>query len=149
MPSYLLFCCIYFNAWCITCCPKRECVICTLPHFGILLFFYSSTSSFFLFWFFVALISRVAFFLLCSRTRYVALDLPRLAPRNNIPTTYQVCIIWATYVYDSTVVAVDCCHSPWATTCHRPGGGERVEAQPRPTLPRLIASKHRSHVGYV
>ena len=24
MPSYLLFCCIYFNAWCITCCPKRE-----------------------------------------------------------------------------------------------------------------------------
>ena len=23
MPSYL-FCCIYFNAWCITCCPKRE-----------------------------------------------------------------------------------------------------------------------------
>ena len=23
MPSYLL-CCIYFNAWCITCCPKRE-----------------------------------------------------------------------------------------------------------------------------
>ena len=24
MPSYLLFCCIYFNAWCITCCPNRE-----------------------------------------------------------------------------------------------------------------------------
>ena len=26
MPSYLLFCRIYFNAWCITCCPKREAV---------------------------------------------------------------------------------------------------------------------------
>ena len=24
MSSYLLFCCIYFDAWCITCCPKRE-----------------------------------------------------------------------------------------------------------------------------
>ena len=24
MPSYILFCCIYFDAWCITCCPKRE-----------------------------------------------------------------------------------------------------------------------------
>ena len=24
MPSYLLFCCIYFDAWCITCCSKRE-----------------------------------------------------------------------------------------------------------------------------
>ena len=24
MPSYLLFCCIYFNAWCIIFCPKRE-----------------------------------------------------------------------------------------------------------------------------
>ena len=24
MASYLLFCCIYFNARCITCCPKRE-----------------------------------------------------------------------------------------------------------------------------
>ena len=24
MTSYLLFCCIYFNAWCIICCPKRE-----------------------------------------------------------------------------------------------------------------------------
>ena len=24
MSSYPLFCCIYFDAWCITCCPKRE-----------------------------------------------------------------------------------------------------------------------------
>ena len=24
MSSYLLLCCIYFDAWCITCCPKRE-----------------------------------------------------------------------------------------------------------------------------
>ena len=24
MSSYLLFCCIYFDAWFITCCPKRE-----------------------------------------------------------------------------------------------------------------------------
>ena len=24
MPSYLLFCCIYFDSWCITCCSKRE-----------------------------------------------------------------------------------------------------------------------------
>ena len=24
VSSYLLFCCIYFDAWCITCCPKRE-----------------------------------------------------------------------------------------------------------------------------
>ena len=24
MSSYLLFCCIYFDAWCITCYPKRE-----------------------------------------------------------------------------------------------------------------------------
>ena len=24
MSSYLLFCCIYFDAWCITCCSKRE-----------------------------------------------------------------------------------------------------------------------------
>ena len=24
MSSYLFFCCIYFDAWCITCCPKRE-----------------------------------------------------------------------------------------------------------------------------
>ena len=24
MPSYLSFCCIYFDAWCITCCSKRE-----------------------------------------------------------------------------------------------------------------------------
>ena len=24
MSSYLLFCCIYLDAWCITCCPKRE-----------------------------------------------------------------------------------------------------------------------------
>ena len=24
MPSYLLFCCIYFDAWCIACCSKRE-----------------------------------------------------------------------------------------------------------------------------
>ena len=24
MPSYLLFCRIYFDAWCITCCSKRE-----------------------------------------------------------------------------------------------------------------------------
>ena len=23
MSSYLLCCCIYFDAWCITCCPKR------------------------------------------------------------------------------------------------------------------------------
>ena len=22
--QYLLFCCIYFDAWCITCCPKRQ-----------------------------------------------------------------------------------------------------------------------------
>ena len=42
------------------------CVICTLPHLGILEFFYSSSI-----FFFVALISRVSFFLLCSRTRYV------------------------------------------------------------------------------
>ena len=35
------------------------CVICTLPHLGILLFFYSSTCSIF---FFVALICRLAFF---------------------------------------------------------------------------------------
>ena len=24
IPSYLLFCCIYFDAWCIACCSKRE-----------------------------------------------------------------------------------------------------------------------------
>ena len=24
MSSYLLLCCIYFDAWCITCYPKRE-----------------------------------------------------------------------------------------------------------------------------
>ena len=24
MSIYLLFCCIYFDAWCITCYPKRE-----------------------------------------------------------------------------------------------------------------------------
>ena len=24
MPSYLLFCCIYFNAGCITCCPNEK-----------------------------------------------------------------------------------------------------------------------------
>ena len=24
MPSCLLLCCIYFHAWCIACCPKRE-----------------------------------------------------------------------------------------------------------------------------
>ena len=43
------------------------CVICTLPHLGIVLFFYASSIVFF-----VALISRVAFFLLCSRTRYAS-----------------------------------------------------------------------------
>ena len=42
-------------------------VICTLPHLGVLFFFYSSR-----FFFFVALISRVTFFLLCSRTRYAS-----------------------------------------------------------------------------
>ena len=24
MPGYLLFCCIYTDAWCVTCCPRRE-----------------------------------------------------------------------------------------------------------------------------
>ena len=24
MSTYLLFCCIYFDAWCITCYPKQE-----------------------------------------------------------------------------------------------------------------------------
>ena len=24
LPSYLLFCCIYFDAWCMTCCPKTR-----------------------------------------------------------------------------------------------------------------------------
>ena len=24
MPSCLLFCCIYIDAWCVACCPKRE-----------------------------------------------------------------------------------------------------------------------------
>ena len=24
MSTYLLFCCIFFDAWCITCSPKRE-----------------------------------------------------------------------------------------------------------------------------
>ena len=42
------------------------CVICTLPHLGIVSFFVR------LAFFFVALISRVAFFLLCSRTRYAS-----------------------------------------------------------------------------
>ena len=44
-------------------CVFSACVICTLPHLGILLFLFVNI-------FFVALISRVAFFLLCSRTRY-------------------------------------------------------------------------------
>ena len=43
------------------------CVIRTPPHLGIFLFFYSSGIIFF-----VALISRVVFFLLCSRTRYAS-----------------------------------------------------------------------------
>ena len=43
------------------------CAICILPHLGILLFFIRLV-----FFFFVALISRVAFFLLCSRTRYAS-----------------------------------------------------------------------------
>ena len=52
------------------------CVICTLPHLGILSCFYSS--SFFVF-FFEAHISRVAFFLLSSRgPGTLALDLPTL-----------------------------------------------------------------------
>ena len=42
------------------------CVICTLPHHGIICFFYSFSI------FFVALIYRVVFFLLCSRTRYAS-----------------------------------------------------------------------------
>ena len=42
------------------------CVICTLPHIGIILFFTR------LVFFFVSLISRVEFFLLCSRTRYAS-----------------------------------------------------------------------------
>ena len=42
------------------------CVICTLPHVGVLLFFIL------LVFFLVALISRVASFLLCSRTRYAS-----------------------------------------------------------------------------
>ena len=41
------------------------CVICSLPHLGFLLFFIRSV-------FFVGLISRVAFFLLCFRTRYAS-----------------------------------------------------------------------------
>ena len=48
------------------------CVICTLPHLGIILFFSSSFFSF------VALISRVAFFLFCSRTRYASTSLAYL-----------------------------------------------------------------------
>ena len=43
--------------------------ICTLPHLGILLFFHLSSIFFFVP---VALISQVAFFLLCSRTRYAS-----------------------------------------------------------------------------
>ena len=42
------------------------CVIRTLPHLGILLIFYSFSL------FSVALISRKAFLLLCSRTRYAS-----------------------------------------------------------------------------
>ena len=44
-----------------------SCVICTLPHLVILLFFFRIA-----FFFVVDLISRVAFFLLCSRTRYAS-----------------------------------------------------------------------------
>ena len=47
------------------------CVICTLPHLAIILLFIR-------FFFFVALISRVAFFLLCSRTRYANTWMPTL-----------------------------------------------------------------------
>ena len=49
------------------------CVICTLPHLGILLCFYSSS-----FFFFVALIYRVAFICYALVPRTFARDLPTL-----------------------------------------------------------------------
>ena len=49
------------------------CVICTLPHLGIVLFFYS-----FSFFFFVALISRVAFFCCALVPGTLAFGLPTL-----------------------------------------------------------------------
>ena len=49
------------------------CVICTLPHLGILLFFCSSSI-----FFFVALISRVAFFCCALVSGSLALDLHTL-----------------------------------------------------------------------
>ena len=35
MSSYLLFCCIYFDAWCITCHPKQRISVISTLMFGV------------------------------------------------------------------------------------------------------------------